>query len=88
MVSVSALLALANWLEVRKKSIQEEGICLTARTEHRQAGVKKRGRSTTSSRATLGGDSGKHTTRHFTGIQSNSSAKLARTPSQHKRGAK
>lgn len=88
MVSVSALLALANWLEIRKKAVQKEDICLTANMKHKQAGVKKRGKSATSFKSTLGGDNKSRSARNFTGVQPNSGSELARTSNQHRRGAK
>jgi hypothetical protein len=88
MVSVTALLALANWLELRKKAMQEEAACLTTKMERKQTGVKKRGKSATFVRSTVGEDNYKHSARSPAGVQSDVDSKFAKDSSRNRRGAK
>lgn len=88
MVSVTALLALANWLELRKKAIQEEAACLTAKMERKQTGVKKRRKSAPFIRSTVGEDNHKHSARGSAGVQSDVDPKFAKDSVRNRRGAK
>ena len=80
MVSVSALIALADWLEMKKKSTQEEAVCLMENQIERQAAVKKRRKSRNTYSESMDRSRAKNSGRSTSSVQPHSRTEVSLAP--------